>query len=485
MKRPPRIILYCGALLVVCAVLALLGGAARNRGSLQSYRAELRARGEKLTFQELELSRSTNGNGSMAALSNAVAKLGIPQFPPGNIDVRKYVRPGSARLCWRGASPGWTSTTSSNAQPTWAELAEQITAAQSALAQLREALRDPRASSGPCTNLMAGPPSNFVAIRTAAQWLMNAALYESRQGGVEQALQDVESLASLAQWDRGECTLVAQAIRVAVTSLGLATCWEILNVPGWTDPQLARLQAAWEAVHPVEAIEFAFVGYRAFTGELDKLARKTSFRQTGRFTGVTMFPQGSVQGLLADYVWFPIYRLTSINADALFHLKAAEETITGLRMVEAHRPWKEAKQHLDQPGVWISQVDRFPTKFRYWVSLTSFPNTQRVTSNAVRAETERELTLAAIALKRYQLRHGSLPASLNSVVPEFLSALPYDPMSGKALCYRPGLNGGYVLYSVGEDGTDDGGDSKPTSGKAAGLWEGRDVVWPTALEQEP
>jgi hypothetical protein len=465
-------------LALVVVLLAVLGTGTRNRSSLQSYQAELRARGEKLTFEDLERSRSTNVNTSMAALSNAVSLLGIPQFPPGSVEIRKYVSPGCARLSWKGPSPGWATNTSYDPQPTWAQLAEQITAAQSALSELREALRDPRASSGPCTNLMGGPPSNFVAVRKAAQWLMNAALYEARQGHTEEALQDLEAIASLAQLDREEYTLVAQAIRVAVANLGLGASWEVLQAPGWTDPQLERLQKAWQAVHPVEAIESAFVGYRAYAWELYNKARKSGLRQTAQFTGLSLSPKGSVQGILADCLWFPLYRLTSINADALFHLKLTEETVTGLRLVEAHQPWKEAKQRIDQPGAWIKQVDSFPGKFRYWISLTSFPNPQRITSTAVRAETERQLTLAAIAVKRYQLRHGTLPPSLEALTSEFLPTVPYDPMSGKALCYRPKPDGSFVLYSVGEDGKDDGGDPRPASGKTSGLWEGRDVVWP-------
>ena len=483
MTRPRRIILYCGALVVVFVLLALLGSGTRNGGSLQDYKAQLRARGEKLTFEELERSRSASTNNSMAALSNAVSMLGIPQFNPGSIEVRTYVSPGCARLCWQGPSPAWTSNATFDTQPTWAQLAGQLTAAQSALSELRQALREPRASSGPCTNLMNGPPSNFVAVRKAAQWLMNAALYETRQGHTEEALQDLEAIASLAQLDREEYTLVAQAIRVAVANLGLGVSWEVLQAPGWTDPQLERLQKAWEAVHPVAAIESAFVGYRAYAGELDKLARKTSLRQTAQFTGISLSPKGSAQGMLADYLWFPLYRLTSVNADALFHLKLTEETVNGLRMVEAHKPWKEAKQHIDQPGAWIKQVDSFPGKFRYWISLTSFPNPQRITSVAVRAETERALTLAAIAVKRYQLRHGALPPSLEALTPEFLPTLPYDPMSGKALCYRLKPDGGFLLYSVGEDGKDDGGDPRPASGNTYGLWEGRDAVWPVAVDK--
>ncbi len=95
------------------------------------------------------------------------------------------------------------------------------------------------------------------------------------------------------------------------------------------------------------------------------------------------------------------------------------------------------------------------------------------------------MTLAAIALKRCQLRHGEPPSSLEALVPEFLAVVPYDYMSAKPLRYRLKPDGNYVLYSVGLDGKDDGGDPSPASSATSGLWGGRDAVWPApATEPE-
>ena len=66
-------------------------------------------------------------------------------------------------------------------------------------------------------------------------------------------------------------------------------------------------------------------------------------------------------------------------------------------------------------------------------------------------------TESAYAIERWRLAHGgSLPPSLSTLVPEYLAAVPEDPMDGKPLKFRP-LAKGYVVYSIGEDGTDDGG----------------------------
>lgn len=63
----------------------------------------------------------------------------------------------------------------------------------------------------------------------------------------------------------------------------------------------------------------------------------------------------------------------------------------------------------------------------------------------------------ACAIERYRLAHGSLPPSLTALCPEFLSAIPLDPMSGQPLHYLPGSGDSYILYGVGWNQQDDGG----------------------------
>lgn len=73
------------------------------------------------------------------------------------------------------------------------------------------------------------------------------------------------------------------------------------------------------------------------------------------------------------------------------------------------------------------------------------------------AEAAQRVTLTAIALKRYQLKNGKYPMNLDSLVPEFLPAVAVDPVNGRPLHYRLTADGTFLLYSVGENGRDDGG----------------------------
>ena len=68
---------------------------------------------------------------------------------------------------------------------------------------------------------------------------------------------------------------------------------------------------------------------------------------------------------------------------------------------------------------------------------------------------------AAIAAERYRLAQGMYPETIGAVVPEFLAEIPQDPITGGAIGYRRIENDahgrGYLVYSVGPDGKDDGG----------------------------
>jgi len=113
----------------------------------------------------------------------------------------------------------------------------------------------------------------------------------------------------------------------------------------------------------------------------------------------------------------------------------------------------------------------------------SVASLSKVLPQVMQAEAARRMTLAAIALQRSKLAHGRYPASLSGLVPEFLAAVPSDPVDGRSLRYRLQTDGTFLLYSVGENGVDDGGNPAPTgAAEGAGVhWQSPsapDWVWP-------
>ena len=68
----------------------------------------------------------------------------------------------------------------------------------------------------------------------------------------------------------------------------------------------------------------------------------------------------------------------------------------------------------------------------------------------------RDAVLTAAAMVRFRRKTGRWPQQLDELVPQYLTALPLDRQTGTPLHYATGT-GGPVLYTPGNDGTDDGG----------------------------
>jgi hypothetical protein len=64
----------------------------------------------------------------------------------------------------------------------------------------------------------------------------------------------------------------------------------------------------------------------------------------------------------------------------------------------------------------------------------------------------------ALALRAYQAREGRYPQQLAELTPKYLKAVPVDRFTEGPLMYRVEGTAGYVLYSVGPNGEDDGGE---------------------------
>lgn len=73
-----------------------------------------------------------------------------------------------------------------------------------------------------------------------------------------------------------------------------------------------------------------------------------------------------------------------------------------------------------------------------------------------RTRVDGAVALAGMAVCAYQLANGDYPALLGDLVPEYLPAVPDDLYGEGPLKYRR-EDGGAVVWSIGEDGIDDGG----------------------------
>ena len=75
-----------------------------------------------------------------------------------------------------------------------------------------------------------------------------------------------------------------------------------------------------------------------------------------------------------------------------------------------------------------------------------------------RATAMRRMTVICLALSLHKADKGRYPQTLADLAPAYLKAVPTDIFTGKDFVYKP-LENGYTLYSVGENGIDNGGET--------------------------
>jgi hypothetical protein len=429
---------------------------------------------------------STNQPNTAALVASATRKFSNISIQPATWDWMTYSSPGRVRLAWGGTGPlRYYDPKRTEVSDDWAKVAVGFAEAEEPLAELRAALENPAAHEFPFprTNIFVTSGTAFVEIRTAAQWLAGAVLNHLRQGRLEDAAADLRALTGLANLNRQEVWLVHQMIRVAVGGLALSATWQALQAPGWKEEQLASLQRSWETVDLLSAIDRGWIGERAIGEELWQTIRLPGQRRLrGYFTSSSNL---TVETIFCEYVRNPIYRLTgAVDEDELFRLRIMQSGVEASRALRGGEPWGKARIPMDARYAELNKINTTIDQYRYWLSLISIPNFQKAFQACLRNEMLRRMTVTAIALKRYELAHGKPPPNLEALVPQFLSAVPIDLMSGHPLRYRLNAHGTFVLYSVGEDGVDDGGDPNPPPGGRPGLWEGKDAVWPSPARPE-
>jgi hypothetical protein len=92
------------------------------------------------------------------------------------------------------------------------------------------------------------------------------------------------------------------------------------------------------------------------------------------------------------------------------------------------------------------------------------PAFSRAFRNFTEAETLAQASRVAIACKIYRHKHGTYPPGLKDLAPEYIGEIPKDPFTGKDFVYRMIPEGGFVVYSVGPNGQDNGGKLLPLPG---------------------
>src|SRR5690606_15517635 len=143
------------------------------------------------------------------------------------------------------------------------------------------------------------------------------------------------------------------------------------------------------------------------------------------------------------------------------------------------REWKATADASDYPTAMQSMPDEEAVIRNRWLDLYAYvllPSLGRAVEADFRCRTEMHLAAAALAVAAYRADNdGRWPDSLEALVPNYLPELPRDAMAHGAPPIRYDA-ARRILWSVGTDTEDDGGDATSTraSGDRASLWDSED-----------
>lgn len=288
---------------------------------------------------------------------------------------------------------------------------------------------------------------------------------ELEAGRPAEALADWKAGFRLSDSIRDEPVLVDHLVRMATLSINLQTVREGLARHAWTDAHLVELGKSLGGLDLLAEYKLAMRGERALSASgLDWLRRQGFLSQS------MMFPDGD--GGAATYPGFSAmpsgwYYQNMLSISEMlqdFSIAAADE--------KAHRVF---------PGISEKGSRAFETMRAGPYTLFArllLPALEKASRKSARMQVFVDAAFVACALERYRLANGALPETLAALTPRWLEQIPNDVMDGKLLRYRPAADGSYILYSVGWNETDEGGEVAWTKDKVAAVEIARgDWVW--------
>jgi hypothetical protein len=307
-------------------------------------------------------------------------------------------------------------------------------------------------------------------LKRCSQVLQLRALAELQNGESEKALDDVKLSLRLADSIHTEPILISQLVRIAILQITLQPIYEGLAEHKWSDAQLTELDSELSKLDFLADYRLSMRGERAFDiGIIEYLRHlRTNQKMPDIFYSIRHNDYGITTGELVIFYFGPggwndqselqisqliqhyvsianvdlqILSPTSVsNADAAVNVK-----------IEHSTPFNPMERML------LPALGAAAKKFAY-------------SQNSV------NLARVAIALERYHLAHGEYPETLNALAPQFIKKLPHDIINGEPLHYRRTNDGQFILYSVGWNETDDGGQIAFTKSGSVDRDKG-DWVW--------
>jgi hypothetical protein len=486
----------------------------RARWQLSEYEARLRAQGGTLKMRDYippPVAPDENAAPSLALLADQIrpSSLASDEFVSG----MRLVAPGRARVAWREPRPfDVLSRKTPPTNSTWEVVQAELHSQSDLLAEIRQTLARPHLNCNLDYSRGFGLLLPHLAKhKMLAQFLARAVTLDLHAGDLSAALADLRALLSLARLQSEEPIVISQLVQMAIAQIASGPTWEALHAPGWQDAQLAQLQQDWQQSGFIPPMRLAVDMERAMTVEFFEQARHSvrTFQQLDHYapSGGAAGAAGGSSGTLGDLGvlldragdWLGsspertgvvlkalLWQSYWSYQDERHYLEVMEHLRQALKEAQDGSPVAPLTKKLAAAcdRVFGDKTDpssgRVSKSMGYLFTFQLTPSLQGMLTKTARAEVVRRLAVTAIALERYRLLHGKAAPDLAALTPQLLPAVLLDPMDGQPLRYRTNEDGTFLLYSVGEDGSDDGGNAHPIEAnpRQFSVLSGKDWVWP-------
>jgi hypothetical protein len=505
MKTRWKILLGAVIFLAIFIGVWLLDAHVQPENVVEAYKKELRAKGEKLTLKEITPPPVPDEQNSADTVNQAL----------GLMSSGYNLLPGAMKMAAPGkATPGW-------AQPdvrdydfkltnSWDDYRTIVGADRPGLHMLQVIFERPQLDFHlEYQKSFEMSLRHLAPLKQLSQKLSAAMECDLHDGDAASAATNLCVLLALVNGDADERVLISQLVRIAMANIGAADTWDFLQCSNVTDAQLAMIQKNWEQQQFIAPMEKAFWFERASTDEtIQKLrASPAEFdKYMGSYGGSISGPApvhgpSSLQDLL-DAARFRIgrtmWRLSWSYAEQLQSLQTGQIILETLRDMETNTFYKPDCEMMTTRVTALERTNAVSEIFQRFGfadfgEMFGFGSALATSVRKVETmEVTKGIIVTAIALKRFQLANGHLPEKLSKLVPKFLESVPLDAVDGQPLRYRRNADGTFLLYSVGQDGIDDGGDPALLAGATSPskYWanpKAHDWVWPqpaTAAEIE-
>ena len=304
----------------------------------------------------------------------------------------------------------------------------------------------------------------LAGVKRCSQMLQLRAIAELGDGQADQALQDVKLLLRLNDSLRNQPFLISHLVRMAMMAITLQPVYEGLAQHQWSETQLAELE------HELAKQDFLADFHHAMRGERTfAIASFENQRVTREYRNVEE-NSGTNRIVTVSFRFMP---------SAYFY----QNELTFARMHQQFiLPLVDLKNRIVSPTKARKAADTVQAQMKHFSpyrvqALMLYPAVSKSVLKFAFAQTSIDLARIACELERYRLTNGKLPETLDALTPRFIESNPTDVINGKPLRYQLKPGGGYVLYSIGWNETDDGGAVGLTkSGKGVDITQG-DWVW--------